>query len=75
MTKLIIKTCPICGSNRIRLVKRDIKGNRNGHPYIARGIEIEECPNCGERLFSPEALDAIDAQIAPAKRAKQRKSA
>lgn len=74
-TKSIIKTCPIRGSRRIRRVKRDIKSNRGGEPYTAHGIEIEECPNCGERLFSPEALEEIAAQQPGSKRSGRRKSA
>ena len=30
--------------------------------FAVRGIEIEECPDCGERLFSPEAMDQIAIQ-------------
>jgi predicted nucleic acid-binding Zn-ribbon protein len=44
MTKLAIKTCPTCGSRKIRRVKRQIESNRGGHPFIAKNIEIEECP-------------------------------
>ena len=75
MTKLVIKTCPTCGSKRIRRVKRDIPSNRGAEPYVAHGIEIEECPVCGERLFSPEALHEIAAQQPRQKRAGRRKSA
>ena len=76
MTQLIVKTCPTCGSKRIRRVKRDIKSTRGGEPYVAHHIEIEECPNCGERLFSPEALDQIAARRPQTgKRTHTRKSA
>ncbi len=62
MTTITIKACPTCGSRRIRRIKRDIQSKRGGQPFIARNIDIEECPVCGERLFSPEALDQIAAQ-------------
>lgn len=75
MTQLQIKTCPICGSKRIRRVTRDIQSTRGGTRFTAHGIEIEECPNCGEQLFSPEALQAIAAQRPQPKRAGRRKSA
>ncbi|MGD1277314.1 MAG: YgiT-type zinc finger protein [Tepidisphaeraceae bacterium] len=76
MTHLVIRTCPTCGSRRIRRVKRDIQSKRNGETFVAKGIEIEECPNCGERLFSPEALEAIAAQRTRLqKRPRARKSA
>ena len=62
MNTLLIKTCPMCGSKRIRRVKRDIESTRRGHTLIARDIEVEECPDCGERLFSPEAIEEIESQ-------------
>lgn len=74
MTQLVIKTCPTCGSKRIRRVKRNIESRRGGQPFIARGIKIEECPDCGERLFSPEALEDIAAQR-PHTARRRRKSA
>jgi YgiT-type zinc finger domain-containing protein len=76
MIKLVIKTCPTCGSRRIRSIKRDIESKHGGKPFVARGIEIEECPNCGERLFSPESLEEIAAQRPRGhKRSRRRKSA
>jgi YgiT-type zinc finger domain-containing protein len=75
MTNLVIKTCPTCGSNRIRRVKRDIESKRAGQNFIAQDIEIEECANCGERLFSPESLEQIAAQRAERKRIRGRRSA
>jgi YgiT-type zinc finger domain-containing protein len=62
MSDLLIKTCPICGSKRIRRVKRDVESHRGGWPFVAHGIEIEECPVCGERFFGPESLEQIDVQ-------------
>jgi YgiT-type zinc finger domain-containing protein len=76
MTPLVIKTCPICGSKRIRRVKRDIPSTRGGRPFVAHGVAVEECPNCGEILFSPESLDEIEAQRPRARKAPhKRKSA
>jgi YgiT-type zinc finger domain-containing protein len=76
MTDLLIKTCPTCGSKRIRRVKRDIESRRGGRPFIARGIQVEECPVCGERLFGPEALEQIDAlKPREAKHVRQKKTA
>ena len=76
MSQLTISTCPICGSRKIRRLKRDIKSNRGGVSFVARNIEIDECPNCQEQLFSPEALEKIDAQRAQSKkRGTRRRSA
>lgn len=75
MSKLVIKVCPMCGSKRIRRVKRDIESRKGGAVFTARGIEVEECPDCGERLFSPESLDAIASQKPTPKRVLRKKSA
>jgi YgiT-type zinc finger domain-containing protein len=76
MKQLTITVCPICGSRKIRQVRRDVESRRGGVTFTARGIDIEECPHCGEQLFSPEALRQIDAQRPfRKKRGGQRKSA
>jgi len=62
MNDFTIKTCPVCGSKRVRQVTRDITSKRGGTPYCAHDIQVEECPNCGEIFFSPEALKSISAQ-------------
>jgi YgiT-type zinc finger domain-containing protein len=76
MTQLAINVCPTCGSRRIRRVKRTIESRRGGEPFTAHGIEIEECQDCGERLFGPKAMEQIAAQQPGArKRIRRRKSA
>jgi YgiT-type zinc finger domain-containing protein len=66
----------MCGSKRIRRVKRSIESKRGGEVFIARGIEVEECPDCGQRLFSPEAMEEIQAQrLRAQKRPRRKKSA
>jgi YgiT-type zinc finger domain-containing protein len=62
MSELVVNICPTCGSRRIRRVRRAIPSKRGGEPFTARGIPVDECPDCGERLFSPKALDQIAAQ-------------
>lgn len=74
MSDTPISTCPTCGSTQIRRVKRDIESKRGPAPYTARGIEVDECPACGERIFGPEALAAIAAQK-PGRQPEQKRSA
>lgn len=62
MNQIVVTTCPSCGSKRIRRVRRDVESRRHDEVFVARGIEVEECPDCGEQLFSPEALDVIAVQ-------------
>jgi YgiT-type zinc finger domain-containing protein len=51
----------MCGSTRIRRVRRDVKGNYKGKPYIAKSVEFEECPACGERLYDLEAMRKLES--------------
>jgi YgiT-type zinc finger domain-containing protein len=69
MTDFKIKSCPNCGSDRIREQKQDVESKRGGVSFTAHEITVEACPVCGERFFSPSALEQIDAQ-----RPKTRKS-
>jgi len=57
---LKIKTCPTCGSRKIRLVTRDYRGNFRGKPYVAHSVPCHECLSCGEMLFGPEAMRQIE---------------
>lgn len=60
-TNLDIKHCPNCGSDQIRQVCRDWSGVYKGHTYIVPALTFYECPVCGERVFTPEAVEKIQA--------------
>jgi len=62
-----VPACPTCGSKKIRAVVRDWKGISNGKPYTVQAVEIFECPACGERVFTPDAVRQIQA-ASPARR-------
>jgi YgiT-type zinc finger domain-containing protein len=72
MNKLKITKCPICASKRIPRVRKDIKGTFHGKPYIARGVEFEECSNCGERLFDLTAMAKLEAARHESQRRRKR---
>ena len=75
LTSLKIDVCPVCRSDKIRTVNRDIESRRGGIAFIAQSVQVEECPVCGERLFGPESLDKIAAQQSrAAKDGKRRKT-
>ena len=64
-----ITACPTCGQKTLRRHKRDIRGTYKGRPYVARNVEVEDCSNCGERLFDLEAMRKIEsARTTPATR-------
>ena len=54
--KLQIKTCPTCGSEKIRRVVRDITRKYKGHSYIVPKVGFYDCPNCGEKVYDHEAM-------------------
>ena len=56
----VVSTCPTCGSAAIREVRGDWKGSYKGKPYTVKGLVYYTCPNCGERVYSPEAMRSIE---------------
>lgn len=59
--KLFIKTCPICGSDKIGRVVRDITRNYKGQNYTVPKVVYYDCPNCGEKVYDREAMRKIEA--------------
>ncbi|MCY2951396.1 MAG: YgiT-type zinc finger protein [Planctomycetota bacterium] len=67
------KTCPTCGSKRIKLVRRTLTRSSHGQIYKVPNVQFHACPDCGEHVYSPEAVSKIQAH-SPAF-AKRRRSA
>jgi YgiT-type zinc finger domain-containing protein len=59
-SKLQIKTCPTCGSDRIRWVVRDVTRNYKEQTYTIPSVEFYDCPNCGEKVYDREAMLKIE---------------
>ncbi|MCC7189301.1 MAG: type II toxin-antitoxin system MqsA family antitoxin [Anaerolineales bacterium] len=59
--KLQIKTCPTCGSDRIKRVVRDISRKYKGAAYIVPKVEFYDCPNCGEKVYDHAAMQKIQS--------------
>ena len=57
----IAKTCPTCGSSRIRLVKSNYATMVRGRKVIVDDLERQECPVCGEVLFYCAAMKRIQS--------------
>lgn len=57
-----IKTCPSCGSKAIAKVRRDWRGEVKGQTYVVPKLEYFECPDCGEKVYPPDAMRRIEAQ-------------
>ena len=69
-----IKTCPTCGSSEIKRVRGDWKGRANGRTYMVPDLEYYECPNCGEKVYPPQAMRRIEAN-SPVFRQRRKKRA
>lgn len=67
-----INTCPSCGGNKIRRVKRTLTRTFRGRKYQVPDLEFEECPDCREKLFDREAMRLIK-NCSPAYRKSQPK--
>ena len=57
-----ISSCPTCGSQKLRRVRRDFEGEYQGDAYRVEGLEFFECPDCGEKIYSREAMRRIEAK-------------
>lgn len=55
----VISACPTCGSRAIRELRGGWKGSYQGRPYAVEGLEYYSCPNCGEKVYLPEAMRRI----------------
>jgi YgiT-type zinc finger domain-containing protein len=55
-----INACPSCGSDKIKCVRRNWRGEFQGRPYIVPALEFHECPDCGERVYDREAMRKIE---------------
>jgi predicted RNA-binding Zn-ribbon protein involved in translation (DUF1610 family) len=42
-SQLVVTACPTCGSRAIRT-------------YTVKDLEYYSCPNCGEKVYPPEAM-------------------
>jgi YgiT-type zinc finger domain-containing protein len=48
---MAIRRCPTCGSRKIRRQTVVIKATVHGKKSEVPDLELEVCPDCGERLF------------------------
>ncbi len=60
MGTLEIRTCPTCGSNKIKKVRRNWSGEFQGQCYTVPSLEFYECPVCGEKVYGRRAMRKIE---------------
>jgi len=56
-----ITTCPSCGSDKIKRVRRNWSGRSDEESHAVPNLEYYECPDCGECLYDPESPRKIEA--------------
>lgn len=59
--RLSITVCPVCASTEIRAVRGPWRGAFRGTQYQVADLEYYSCPNCGEKVYPPEAMRRIQA--------------
>ncbi len=59
---LNIKHCPSCGSDKIKKVRRNWCGKFGDRVYTVPDLQFYECPNCGEKIYDPQAMRKIEAR-------------
>ena len=57
-----IKSCPSCGSARIKRVRRDWTAEFRNRSYTVPNLEFYECPKCG---CATESLGKEDCDMGP----------
>ena len=60
MTRLKLNVCPNCGNKNLKNVRQTVTGTRQGKRYSAPSVEFYECPDCGERIYDPVAVQQIE---------------
>lgn len=59
-TQIKIKSCPTCGSDKIKLVHRKWQGEYKGQIYDVPNLKLYECSDCEERIYDREAMQRIE---------------
>ena len=60
MIRKSLRRCPTCGSTRIRTIVGEYQTCVQGEGVTIHDLERDECPACGEVLFSPEAMRQME---------------
>ena len=58
--ELKVGICPICGG-KTEIKNVDVQEMAEDDLYIFKGIEAEVCTQCGERLYSENAVRKIES--------------
>ncbi len=62
---MAIRTCPSCGGKRLRRQTVALTATVGNRKATVPDLEIEICPDCGERLFDLEASRRMEERFVP----------
>ena len=65
---MAIRTCPSCGSRRLRRQTVTLTATVRNKKATVTGLELEVCPECGEKLFDLEASRRMEERFLPKRR-------
>ena len=60
---MAIRRCPTCGGRRVRRQTVTVKATVRGKTAEISGLELEVCPDCGEKLFDIEASRRMEERF------------
>jgi YgiT-type zinc finger domain-containing protein len=65
---MAIRTCPSCGSKRLRRQTVTLTASVRNKKATIADLELEVCPDCGEKLFDLEASRRMEERFLPKRR-------
>jgi YgiT-type zinc finger domain-containing protein len=60
---MAIRRCPTCGGRRMRRQTVTVKATVRGRTAEVPNLQLEVCPDCGEKLFDLEASRRMEERF------------
>jgi YgiT-type zinc finger domain-containing protein len=57
---MVLKKCPLCGSEALRNVKGEFKAAAGKMNIVVPSVPRQKCTGCGEEFFGREANSVLD---------------
>jgi len=56
-------TCAVCGSDRVKIVRKKFAARYNQIPVLIKNAEMYRCAPCGEEFFTAEQSRELSRRI------------
>ncbi len=60
MMMIKLERCPVCRSQDIKLVTKDVRGVFKGRSYVAQNVTFYACNHCGEELMDAKTARYVE---------------